>query len=459
MLSIEFVFFFFPLFMGIYALSPPTQRSKLLLIASLGITAWIAPKGLIPLTISVLSGYLGGIVIYNFRHNKKKQFCFFITTICINVALLAIFFTSNYLNLQNFNGTDTNYYLSNGILFGIISYSFHSISYCTDIYKGKYRCENSFFPLAAYIAYFPVMTAGPLLKYDNLEENIKQPKLSSEKISSGIWLFLVGLSKKLILSNGLFQLWQNISSMSNQELSPISAWIGILIYFLGIYLELLAYSEIARGISLILGIDIPENFNFPFTSHSFTDFAGKFNCTLNIWCQDYIYNPLNGRKPIHFLGGLFTIFVYSTWFGLSSNKIIFFFLYAILLALEMFLYHFLSHIPNIIRCLITNILLLSFLPIFAFDKLGDSLQYISAMLGINKSVTDTIFVYLIKNSLFLLIISLLVASGLLKYLANKLYNANEFVANTIKLVILIFLLAINTAYIISENSQFFTRLF
>lgn len=463
MVSIGFIYFFIPVFMALYAAVSAKRRNILCVLGTIVMTAAVSPMGLIPLAVSVFSGYLGGIMISNFSDKKGKSRLFLILTLIINIAVFCIFSYSEYYPVDligGFLGKDAVLRLFPA--FGAAVYSLHSISYCADIYMGKYKCEHSFFTTAAYIGFFPVLTAGPLLRFDEMKESLRKPELTSEKAAEGIKLFLIGLVEKLALSDNMYELWSNVHKIGVTELSMATAWIGIIAFSLGFFYEFAAFAHMGKGIALMMGFEIPANFRQPFMSFSISEFITRFNRSLYNFCRDYIYLPLSkgkGKEKFVIIPMIIAMALGSFWYGFGRRVIIWAMYLAIIMLIERLADKLLKHIPKWIRWGLMNIVYLIGLPLFAVPDQKQAFGYICAMFGINSFTGDVMPLYLIRTYVPVLLICLFFITNIGSFIKDKIKSINENVFFIVQPVCEIAFLIISTAFLISGSSELFGFLY
>lgn len=459
MISIEFLYFFVPVFMAMYAILPLKIRGKLIALASAAIVCWVHPAGIIPLSVSVLGGYIFGIFIYNFRDKKKKQRAFLIASVVLNAAAFLLFARlssgSGLLGLITGSG-----FIKEATAFGVTVYTLHSISYCVDIYRGKYVCQHSFALTAEYIAFFPVLCAGPILRFDDMSETLKNPVLSVEKISKGIRLLLVGYAKKLILADAMFELWCDVKAIDLNILPALTAWIGVAAYGFALYFSLWAYSDIGRGMGLMLGFEMEYNFKTPLKAVGFSDFVKRFNASLFNWGSDYVYSAFDAPKKSLRFSGIFIVSVLGMmWYSVGINTLLFGVFLGVFIIIEMLMSERLEKINPIIRRILMLFLLSVIIPVLARENQSDAFAYCASMFGANNVTVDVMSVNLLKIYLPLLLICIVISTGAVEFFIGKVENISEYIMTIIRPVWVIALLLLCTSYLISADSIWLSRLF
>ena len=461
MIGLSFLYFFLPLFTALYCLLPKPLKSRLSVIAAAGLICWVDPIGMIPMAVSVLSGYLFGIFIFNFREKPVSKLLLGVE-VALNVAVFLLFHKTAYDGAELLTLLGQSSIIRNVISVGTAIMPMHSIAYCVDIYRKKYRCEHRFIKVAQYIAFFPVFIAGPVLRFDKLSPQLDDPKVSVEKCASGIRLIMLGLFMKLFISNTMLDLWNDVRDIPIVTMPALSAWIGMLAFAFFVYFEVNAFSNIAAGLSSLLGFDTPRNFREPYKSHSFMDFCRKFNCTLYQWCMDYVYRSIRkkgGREIFEFLAIILTVMAGCIWYGSALRSVIFGAALIVMLCLEKLFEKPLKKLPKLLRTLLFVGILLVIMPFMAFSAPMEAVKYIGAMFGMGHAAVDTTSEYLIGTYLLLVVLCVLISSGVFGYFFKRKMFNNEYLQTIIQPVWVIALLIFCTAFLISGNDSLYTFMF
>ena len=441
--------------MGIYSLVSSKVRKKLLPLCTAVVVCWAEPLGIIPLTVSVLSAYLGGIFIFNFRNKPVKQRIFLITAVALNTAGFLLFHKCRYDGSDLMTILGCKSLLKTAAVVGAAVYPLNSISYCVDIYRGKYRCEHHFDMVAGFVAFFPTFTAGPLTRFDKMRKCLRKPTVSFASGAKGIRLFLQGLFRKLILSNTMFELWQNVREISLDKLPAISAWIGMLAFALFVYFELSSFSLMASGIALLMGFELPENFDDPYTASSFKELIRRFNITLYRWNRRYIHHSISkgGSKTADIAGFCIAVLMGGFWYGISARVLIFSLAVLLMLVLEKLFETPLKKLPAFVRRLIFLFMFMCIMPLLAFSAPDESMRYIGAMFGSNHAAVDMLSQYLTETYLLFLVICIMAAGGLLNSAYKKAEHLSEYLTVIIQPVLTIAMLLLCTAFLIAGKGS------
>lgn len=469
MISIEFLYFFIPVFMGIYAVVSPRIRTGVIAAASFAIAAWINPFMLVPLSVSAISAYAGGRIIGRANSSaadssvrSKKAIVTLMIVAVINAAEFFIFSRSNYDGAGLYEKIFTTDILKNTVTIASAVFPLTAISYCADIYRRKFFCEKNFITVAAYVSFFPVMAAGPLVRYDEVSESLKKPVITSDLMASGIRLMLIGFAKKLVLANTMFELWTNVHEVSVTELPLLSAWIGIAAFGMSVYFELSAFSDCAGGVAMMMGIKIPKNFDQPFSAVSLTDFMHRFNITLCSWVNDHIYQPvvkISSGKAAMLIGVTVSSTAAMMWYAVSPKTAVFGIAAALIVILEQIFDKQLEKLPKALRRFFVILLIAVLLPVTAMSDLSESGGYIAAMFGANHIAADMLSEYIIKTYFLFFAAGIFFMSGLPRYIVSKINSLSQYVLTIIQPVIVIALLLLCTAFLISGDRNLSAFLF
>ena len=461
MISLGFLYFFLPLFMALYVLSPKAVKSRLVLVTGIGLIYWAEPLGLIPMAVCIFSGYLFGIFIYNFRDKTVSKVLLGLE-IAVNAAVFLLFHKTVYDGSDILTVFGQGSLLRKTAVIGASVMPLHSIAYCFDVYRRRYRCEHRFIKVAEYIAFFPTFAAGPILGFNKFREQLEEPKVGFEKCASGIRLLMLGMFIKLFISNTMFELWRDVRDIPINSLPTLSAWIGIIAFGFFVYFEVYAFSNIAGGLASLMGFTLPRNFRETYKSHGFMDFIRKFNCTLYRWCRDYVYRGVNGKKEngvAEFCAIILSVTVGVLWYGTSVRSVIFAAALIVMLCLEKLLEKPLKKLPKVVRALLFIFLMLIILPFLAFSDPSEAIRYLIAMFGSNHAAVDTASEYLIGSYFMFVMLCLLISGGVFGYFFKRKIFHNEYLQTIIQPVWVIALLIFCTAFLVSGDKQLYMYMF
>jgi alginate O-acetyltransferase complex protein AlgI len=375
----------------------------------------------------------------------------------INISILGFFKYSDFF-IQNINslfGTDLDL-LRIPLPLGISFFTFQTMSYTIDVYRGDAKRQKNPLGLATYVCLFPQLIAGPIVRYSTIAEEINSRKHSFENFAYGIKRFVIGLSKKVLIANALGELNQ-IATSSNDS-SMLFYWMGAIAFSLQIYFDFSGYSDMAIGLGRIFGFHFLENFNYPYISKSISEFWRRWHISLGTWFKDYVYIPLGGNRvsKLKWLRNIFIVWILTGfWHGASWNFVVWGLYFGILLVLEkLFLNKILDKLPNILRHIYVILLIVISFVIFNIDNMADILAYLKGMFGLlDIPAFSTESLYYLKSYAVIIIISIVGATPLIK---NTINNASK--NKTINKALVVFepicyiaLLIIVTGYLVDSS--------
>lgn len=411
--SIVFIFYFLPLVLLFYYLSPNKFKNLTLFIFSLLFYSWGEPIYIFLMLFSCLSDYIHSIIIDKYRSTIYSKIAL-ISSISINIGIL-IFFKYLLFNLP--------------LPIGISFYTFQTMSYSIDVYKGNVPVQKNFLTLATYVTLFPQLVAGPIVRYIDIEKELDFRIHKLDIFYQGVYRFIVGLSKKVLLANNLGIIWNNIKISPIHELSLFTSWLGIICFTLQIYFDFSGYSDMAIGLGKMFGFTFPENFNFPYISKSITEFWRRWHISLGSWFRDYVYIPLGGNRcsKHRWFFNIFVVwFLTGIWHGSSFNFILWGLYFGIILVLEkLFILNLLNKLPNLLRHFYTLFIIILGFVLFEFNSLSSISSYLKSML-FNSNLIDYNFIYYFVPNIVLLLISFISCTPIIKYILDK-YNLFRFV--------------------------------
>ncbi|MBR3368440.1 MBOAT family protein [Candidatus Saccharibacteria bacterium] len=360
--SLTFLFAFLPITLILYFLVKDKYKNYVLLVASLIFYAWGEPKYVILMILSIIFNYfIARLIDKKSKTKKLKKFLLFIT-VFVNIGALFIFkyldFAIENLNVVfNFNIQPAHLSLPIGISF----YTFQILSYVIDVYRKKVKVQKNIFTLGTYIALFPQLIAGPIVRYSDVEKQLKSRTHSLEKFCDGFRRFILGFVKKVLIANNVAIIADTVfNDPSAVELGPVAIVISLLAYALQIYYDFSGYSDMAIGLGKIFGFDFDENFNYPYSATSLTDFWRRWHISLTSWFRDYVYIPLGGNRcsKLRWLRNFSIVWLLTGfWHGASWNFVLWgVFNMVILLIEKQFLGKILAKIPKIFTWISTFII-------------------------------------------------------------------------------------------------------
>lgn len=431
--SISFLFFFLPAVLIIYYLMPVKARNLVLLAASLLFYAWGEPAYVVIMIVSCLSGYIHGLLIEKKRAGRYAKMLLG-SSIIISLGMLLFFKYSDFLliNLNTIARSQLEL-LHIALPIGISFYTFQIVSYTIDVYRGEISAQKSLIKFAAYITFFPQLIAGPIVRYSDISGqlssrpgyyihtgtdnsdyslNVKSAGSLMKAISDGIFRFSLGLAKKVLLANSFGELVSLLET--NNSASVLSIWLLSAAFTLQIYFDFSGYSDMAIGLGRMFGFQFPENFRYPLTAISISDFWRRWHISLGSWFRDYVYFPLGGSRcnKIVLLRNLFIVWLLTgLWHGASWNFIIWGLYFAILLSIEKLGSFDRLKLPNILKRITTITLILISFIIFYSGSWGQAASLIRDMLpGSRIAAYDYLSLYYLRSYLLTFVIGIVAAT-------------------------------------------------
>jgi alginate O-acetyltransferase complex protein AlgI len=386
--SLIFLFFFLPAVLLLYYCSPGRAKNLVLFLTSLVFYAWGEPVYIVIMLISTATDYSFGLLLSNTKRSPLQRKWIVGSSIIVNLVLLSYFKYADFLinNVNSLLGTSiplTDLALPIGISF----YTFQSISYIIDVYRGTAKAQRNWIDFATYVALFPQLVAGPIVQYTTIAEQLRKRKVTTEMFAEGVRRFIIGLAKKVLLANNIGLLWHAISSTDAGALPVLTAWLGIIAFAFQIYFDFSGYSDMAIGLGLMFGFRFNENFNKPYIAQSITDFWRRWHISLSSWFRDYVYIPLGGnRRGLgNQLRNILIVWILTgIWHGASWNFVLWGLYFGMILIFEKWVgLKLLSNSPRWVRHVYALVLILVGWVLFAFDELPLVSMYLSAMIGLN----------------------------------------------------------------------------
>ena len=449
--SISFIYYFLPLLLICYFVVPKKFRNIILLMFSVLFYFYGEPRYILLMLIEVLISYVVGLLI-----DKYKNKNILIIGIFIHVLLFGIFKYFNFVIINVNNLFHSNLNLLNVVLpIGISFYTFQIISYEIDVYNEKVNVQSNILKYFLYVFLFPQLIAGPIVRYQDVNNEIDNRNVTLEMFANGLRRFIIGLSKKVIIANNLGELCNIYLNLGDK--SVLFTWIFAISYMLQIYFDFSGYSDIAIGLGKMLGFNFPENFNYPYMAKSITDFWRRWHMTLSSWFRDYVYIPLGGNKKGVLKQIRNILIVWSLtglWHGASWNFIVWGLYFGILLILEKFiLKKYFSNVPKFIKCIYTLFLVMISFVIFQGDRLSSAFNIIKGLFGLNGELfINNVTLYYLKGYVLFIVLGVIGSTNYVKNLVIKISNGKgKKIINILEPIYLLILLIIVTMYLIDSS--------
>ena len=381
--SIPFLYYFLPLVLAVYFLTPRAGKNAVLFLSSLLFYAWGEPKFCIFMLLSILQGYVFGRLIEKHAQNKKRSKLFLTASVALSLALLAYCKYADFF-LSSVNAvTGLAFKLLHVALpIGISFYTFQILSYVVDVHRGEVPAQKSFLKLGTYIAMFPQLIAGPIVRYADIAPQLDSRQTTLEDVSSGACRFVIGLSKKVLLANVLYELIT--AFQQSRDLSVLYFWLYAVSFALQLYFDFSGYSDMAIGLGRIFGFRFQENFNYPYISGSITEFWRRWHISLGSWFRDYVYIPLGGNRvsKAKWLRNILVVWMLTgLWHGASWNFVLWGLGFAVLLVAEKLVYGRLLQRTHVLKHVYTLLLVTLSFVLFNADSVSEAVSQLGAMFG------------------------------------------------------------------------------
>ena len=448
--SIAFLFYFLPITLALYYILPKRCRNFVLLIASLIFYAYGEPTYVLIMILSITFSYIYGLLIDKFGKYSK---IFLLLSIFTSIGLLIYFKYTNFI-IENIN-----LWLSNKVDFinvvlpiGISFYTFQMLTYIVDLYRGNVKVQKNIFKLGLYITLFPQLIAGPIVRYETVEEQLENRVHSFDKFALGVRRFIIGLGKKVLIANLLGELAQVF--LGSNDISVLFYWIYGVAITLQIYFDFSGYSDMAIGLGKMFGFDFLENFNYPYVAKSVTDFWRRWHISLSSFFRDYVYIPLGGNRvsKIKWFRNILIVWLLTgIWHGAAWNFVIWGLYFGVILILEKVLIgKYIEKLPSILsRVYVLLIVMISFI-IFSGESSKQIFEHLGGLIGCKDiPLVSQESLYYFKSYFMILIVGIVGSTPLMKNIFSK-EKLTKFV-NIVEPVFLIFILLLSISYIVDGS--------
>ena len=412
--SLVYLFFFFTLFLTLYFVLPKQCRNYVLLFFSLVFYAWGEPVYILLMLGVTFSDYLLGLLMQRADDKPGKRKACLIASIVIDLSVLGFFKYADFLIGSVNSIFRTRLPLVNVALpIGISFFTFQTLSYTIDLYRREVTAEKNYLEYLMYVSMFPQLIAGPIVRYSTVRDELHSRVITEKAFFEGIERFVYGLLKKVLLANRLGPMWEAAKATAPENMTVVFAWLGALTFTLQLYLDFSAYSDMAIGLGKMMGFNFMENFIYPLSADSVTDFWRRWHISLSTWFRDYVYIPLGGnrrgtKRQIFNIAVVW--FLTGMWHGASWNYVLWGVYYGILLCLEKFVFgKLLKKLPAFFRHLYLIVIVVLGFTLFAIEDFSVLGGYLRAMFtGCGGFVSRDILYYL-QNYGFVLATSIVVS--------------------------------------------------
>ena len=469
--SIPFLFYYLPCVLALYYLVPTRGKNFILLLASLFFYAWGEPKYLLFMVLSILQGYVFGLLIEKYRGSSLARI-FLAASVVFSLGLLGYCKYADFF-LKSFNAVTglSIPLLQIALPIGISFYTFQVLSYTVDVFRGQVEAQKNLVILALYVAMFPQLIAGPIVRYSDVAAQLAERSHTIDGAALGIRRFILGLAKKVLLANALGELCSIFRE--SQDTSVLFYWLYAAAYVLHVYFDFSGYSDMAIGLGKLFGFDFPENFHYPYIAKSITEFWRRWHMTLGSWFRDYVYIPLGGNRVSkgRWMVNLLIVWILTgLWHGAAWNFVVWGLFFGFVLMIEkLWLKDFLAGKRLLGHVYVLLLVAVSFV-IFGAESMGEAVQYLRAMFGASGlPITSVEGLYYLRSYLVILILAVIGATPLLgkviqavKQLGGTGQSSNaksaglgesmgERILNLLEPIVLVLLLAISTASLVNGS--------
>lgn len=442
--SIVFLTRFLPLVLIVYFLVPGcmknTWRNLVLFVFSLAFYAWGEPVYIWLMLFSTVVDYVNGGLAGYFMNRQRRGIAkiFVGLSVVINLSLLALF----------------KYAGKYALPIGISFYTFQSMSYTIDVYRGKAKAEKNPINFGAYISLFPQLIAGPIVRYSDIAKQLRQRTVQMERIRYGVVRFACGLGKKVLIANQAGEIFATVTGYHASGMTTLSAWFGILAFMFQIYFDFSGYSDMAIGLMAIFGFEIPENFDHPYESKSITEFWRRWHISLGSWFKEYVYIPLGGSKKgmgRTFFNIFVVWFLTGLWHGASVNFVLWGLYFCFFLIMEKtWLLKSLQKLPRAVSHIYALLVIYFGWLLFAWEDIHGHRVYLKAMAGIGSGgLISRESLYLLVSNIGLLFIMVVGCTSLPKRLVTKCMKKDGIVTSLCMSIYVAGILLLSIAYLVN----------
>ena len=442
--SIVFLTRFLPLVLIVYFLVPGcmknTWRNLVLFVFSLAFYAWGEPVYIWLMLFSTVVDYVNGGLAGYFMNRQRRGIAkiFVGLSVVINLSLLALF----------------KYAGKYALPIGISFYTFQSMSYTIDVYRGKAKAEKNPINFGAYISLFPQLIAGPIVRYSDIAKQLRQRTVQMERIRYGIVRFACGLGKKVLIANQAGEIFAAVTGYHASGMTTLSAWFGILAFMFQIYFDFSGYSDMAIGLMAIFGFEIPENFDHPYESKSITEFWRRWHISLGSWFKEYVYIPLGGSKKgmgRTFFNIFVVWFLTGLWHGASVNFVLWGLYFCFFLIMEKtWLLKALQKLPRAVSHIYALLVIYFGWLLFAWEDIHGHRDYLKATAGIGSGgLISRESLYLLVSNVGLLFIMVVGCTSLPKRLVTKCMKKDGIVTSLCMSIYVAGILLLSIAYLVN----------
>lgn len=451
--SLVFLFAYLPITLLIYYLVPMQGRNIFLFIINLVFYGWGEPKLVLLMVFNIFFNYMGGWLVDKYRQDAKKKKLFLILTCILDIGILAVFkytgMITETLNLLPFLNIPT---LEISLPIGISFYTFQTMSYVIDVYRDDAPVSKNFINFGTYVALFPQLIAGPIVRYKDVAYQLSHRQETLEQFTTGVKLFMVGLGKKVLIANQMGNLTNSIFATTDEN-GVLGTWVGIIAYSFQIYFDFSGYSDMACGLGNMLGFEFLKNFNYPYISKSITEFWRRWHISLSTWFREYVYIPLGGNRKgtkRQIINLLIVWGLTGLWHGASWNFLLWGLYFGLLLILEKFvLKKLLDRLPSVIQHIYTLFIVAIGWGIFYFTDIKQLGTFFADLFNFENGIIGEQALTLFLSYLPILVVAAIASTQLGAKLYSRFKDASFIWIPEVLFCVVI--LVISTASLVNQS--------
>ena len=460
--SLLCLFRFLPAVLVLYYLAPRPLRNLVLLLCSLVFYAWGEPVYIILMIVSILVSYTGGILVDRFKTQGKRRAAraALLGSSVVSLSLLGFFKYADFLigTVDSLTGAGINL-LKIALPIGISFYTFQTMSYTIDVYRGEAKVQKNLISFGAYVTMFPQLIAGPIVQYKTIDHQLRTRKETAAQFAYGIHRFMIGLGKKVLLANNAGALWDTVRSMEHTQIPVVMSWMGLAAYTFQLYFDFSAYSDMAIGLGHMFGFRFLENFNYPYISKSITEFWRRWHISLSTWFRDYVYIPLGGNRVgvwKHIRNILVVWMLTGIWHGASWNFVLWGLYYGVLLLIEKFvLGKYLKKLPGVFQHIYCMFFVMLGWNLFVFDDMSAGISFARALFGTyGAGFCSRETLYLLYNNAVLMVLLILGSTQLPARAGNWIcakLRGKETILTIVKNVFYVCIFLLSVAWLVDAS--------
>ena len=452
--SIFFLCIFLPVTLILYYVLPWKFKNFLLLLVSLIFYAWGEPVYVLLMMFSIVFNYFAGIMIGDMKKMRLAGRCkfTFIFTVAVNIAILGFF---KYFSWLFGDVLQISSVKSIALPIGISFYTFQILSYVIDVYWGNVNVQMNIIDFGAYITMFPQLIAGPIVRYEDIERQLKRRTLSFNKFADGAMWFIKGLAKKVLLANNIGAMFDTVMAIDASERAVFTTWLAMLAYTFQIYFDFSGYSDMAIGLGKMLGFEFVQNFDHPYLSTSATEFWRRWHISLGTWFREYVYIPLGGNrcsKAKHVRNILIVWLLTGLWHGAAWNFVLWGLYYGLLLLVEKYwLSKILDRLPGFFRHLYGMVVITFGWCLFCAADMDQLAATICSGVGaLGNAFIDSGSFYYLTTNLILIIVCVLCSTPLVKNVFERICRWKKW-GTAAGTVIFCLLFIMSVAYLVNAT--------